>query len=143
METDTIVLIVLAIIAVFVLYWAWRFEHEENVLVEQKPRAEDLPVEERENYLKTLACFQWTTEVTWRRNVIGAIIATFVIYLFLRKRMDVNYIDILIIAFIIVAVMMTLQMYATGHNAKHICEKATGEECPWFYDVREREAARG
>ena len=136
-------MIVLLVIAVFILFWAWKFEHEENVLVEQKPRYDEVDVSEREAYLQSLACFGFSTAVSWRRAVIGTIIATFVIYLFIRQRMDVNPLDILILAFIIVAVQMVLAMYQTHHIAGPICEKASGDTCPWFYDVRDRQEARG
>lgn len=132
-----IVLIVLVILALFVIVAAWKFEFNENKLLEHKPTLSEVPEEGRKEYLKSLACFNYSEGVTWRRSAIGSIIGTALVAMYLCKTSCLTVERIIVIGFILMATMTTLSNFRAFHIDRVICQKAA-DDAPWFDDIRNR-----
>ena len=131
MESETVFVVVIVIIAIIIVIAAWRWEMNEMHRLEDKEDLNSVPQSEREAFLQELSCFAWTEAVAWRRIVIATIIATFLIWLVFRNKMDMSLVNILTIAVIIVATFMVIDMFRSFHWDRQVCMKAT-PDAPWF-----------
>lgn len=134
MNSDTIFILAIVIIAVIIIVAAWRWEQAEMHKLEDKLSIDTLPEDEQFAALQELACFNWTEAVAWRRIVIATIISTLIIWLFLRSKMKVQLSMILTIAFVIVATFIVIDMFKSFHWDRQICMKAA-PDAPWFKPV--------
>ena len=129
MTSDDIFTLVVVIILSFVIWIAIGWENKELQTIEALPELDDVPVDEQFKYLQDLACRSFIEGVEWRRVVIGALIATFVIWLFLHyylKKQSAK-IDLVIILTILIVITLTFYGFAIfkGHHIDRvICKKA-------------------
>lgn len=129
MNSDDIFTLVIVIILTFVVWIAIGWENKELQNIEALPELNDVPPDEQIKYLQSLACRPYVEGVEWRRVVIGALIATFVIWLFLHyylKKQSAK-IDLVIILTFLIVITLTFYGFAVfkGHHIDRvICKKA-------------------
>ena len=129
MNSDDIFTLVIVIILTFIIWIAVGWENKELQKIEALPELNDVPPDEQFEYLQTLACQPWINGVEWRRVVIGSLISTFAVWLFLHyylKKQSAK-IDLVIILTIFVVISLTFYSMAIfkGHHIDRvICKKA-------------------
>lgn len=131
MEQEKLILLIGVVVAVILLIAIYVWEMREMHLVEDCQSVDDVPEDQKVAHLQDLACYHYTTKVVWRQVVIGTIIATLVIYVFLYKKMHMDITTTLVIAFIILATFMVLGIFNNFHYDRVVCQKAASQ-APWF-----------
>ncbi len=129
MTSDDIFTLVIVIILAFVIWIAIGWENKNLMSVEDLPGLDEIPEDEQIKFLQGLACRPYTEGVAWRRVAIGALISTFLIWLFLHyylKKQSAK-IDLVVILTILIVIILTfygLSIFKSFHIDRVICKKA-------------------
>lgn len=124
MEQEKIVWIVFLIVVIILFVSIYIWENKEMKLVETCKSISDVPDVQKVEHLQNLACFNYTKKVNWRMTVLSSIVATFLISLFLYKKLKLDITLVLVIAFIILASFSVIDTFNNYHYQRVICYKA-------------------
>ena len=132
--SDKNIYIILFVVAIILIIAIWYWESAELKKLEQGKNVEEVPPEQKEEQYQKYGCYSWTTEVVWRRVVLGTLIASVIIYFFLRNKIKTKVTTILVVSFIILATFMVLEMFRSYHVSRTICYKVNPNGV-WFSEI--------
>jgi H+/gluconate symporter-like permease len=128
--------IIFVIVIILVICFAWYWEKNEIKKLESKPTLDEVPPEDQIRFLQEMSCFGYTEGVAWRMIVIGTLIASLVISLYLRTKLKVDIVMFLSVAVIIAVTFTIIGMFKNYHIDRVVCMKTT-PDAPWFHPVEE------
>jgi|SRR5271156_6670929 len=125
MDAEGIITLVSLAALILVIAVACYFE---NLEVE---KLQLLPISTNTDYLRELACFNFSQAVAWRRTFIASLIATAILWLILRNVMTFDLPTLIVVAVVIGVTFTVSDAYRSFHVDRVICQKAT-PNAPWF-----------